>query len=374
MTKSSFDFRLLHVDQAGAARRGEFQTPHGLIATPTFMPVGTQGTVKGITADQLRATGAQIILGNTYHLSLRPGEGTVATLGGLHRFMGWDGPILTDSGGFQIFSLADRAKISEAGAEFRSHIDGRLIALSPERSIEIQEALGSDIAMVLDHVVKLPADESVVADAMQRSLRWAKRCRDFASLEDQALFGIVQGGLSASLREESAQGLVELDFPGYAVGGLSVGEPPAEMYRTLDVVVPHLPEDRPRYLMGVGRPVDMLESIRRGIDLFDCVMPTRNGRNAMAFTDDGPRRLRNARYAEDQRPLEAECPCAACAHSRGYLRHLFMASEMLGPILISIHNLTYFARLMAQAREAIVADRFEQFFAEKVAGWGARDD
>jgi queuine tRNA-ribosyltransferase len=356
-----FDFQLMHRDAHCAARRSVFSTPHGDVQMPAFMPVGTQASVKGLEIEQLRTTGAEMVLGNTYHLALRPGEETVAALGGLHRFMGWDGPILTDSGGFQLYSLAHLIKVTEEEAVFRSHIDGRLMVISPERAVAIQEALGSDVAMVLDHVVGLPNSQGVVADATERTVRWARRCRDAARRPDQALFAIVQGGLDAALRVDCARQLRELDFPGYAVGGLSVGEEPAEMYRMLDVTVPELPEGRPRYLMGVGRPEDLLEGVRRGIDLFDCVMPTRNGRNAMAFTDEGSLRLRNAQYERDERPLEAGCPCAACRRSRGYLRHLFMAREMLGPILLSIHNLTYYQRLLAGARQAIEADRFEQF-------------
>jgi queuine tRNA-ribosyltransferase len=364
-------FRLLHVDRSTAARRGELRTPHGDVETPAFMPVGTQGTVKGVSVDALRATGAQMVLGNTYHLALRPGEQVVADLGGLHRFMGWDGPILTDSGGFQIFSLADATRVSEEGATFRSHIDGRLVELSPERSVEIQESLGSDVAMVLDHVVALPAERPALIDAAERTVRWAARCRAAQRRTDQALWAIVQGGLEPDLRQECARRLVELDFAGYAVGGLSVGESPADMYRTLDVVVPVLPADRPRYLMGVGRPEDLLEAVARGIDLFDCVLPTRNGRNALAFTDGGRLRLRNACHERDPRPLEEGCPCPACRHSRGYLRHLFMAEELLGPVLVSLHNLTYYQRLMADIRAAIAEDRFDELRKRKLAAWSA---
>jgi queuine tRNA-ribosyltransferase len=333
------------------------------------MPVGTQATVKGLTIEQLRATGAQMVLGNTYHLALRPGPEVVAELGGLHGFMGWDGPMLTDSGGFQLFSLAQMTRVSEQGAVFRSHIDGHAMELSPERAVEIQEHLGSDVAMVLDHVLGLPAERSAIADASDRTVRWAERSLAAATRSDQALFGIVQGGLEADLRVRCAEQLVALGFPGYAVGGLSVGESHVEMCRMLDVTVPVLPADRPRYLMGVGRPIDLLESVARGIDLFDCVMPTRNGRNALAFTDEGTLRLRNARHERDPRPLEVDCPCAACRHSRGYLRHLFMAGEMLGPILLSIHNLTYYQRLMQAAREAIERGEFAAYRAKKLAGW-----
>jgi queuine tRNA-ribosyltransferase len=369
MSAATFRFELAHVDRSCRARCGTIHTPHGSVDSPAFMPVGTQGTVKGVTIEQLRATGAQMMLANTYHLALRPGETIVERLGGLHAFCGWPGPILTDSGGFQLFSLAHNVKISESGAVFRSHVDGRLLELSPEGAVAIQETLGSDVAMVLDHVVRLPADPEVIVDAMRRTLRWARRSRDCARRAEHALFGIVQGGLDLELRTECARELVAMDFAGYAIGGLSVGETPDEMYAVLDATAPLLPAERPRYLMGVGRPADLLASIHRGIDLFDCVMPTRNGRNAMAFTDSGGLRLRNQSLAEDPRPVDETCPCAACRHSRGYLRHLFMAGEMLGPILLSIHNLTYYQRLLADARAAIEADRFTQFHERKLAGW-----
>ena len=325
------------------------------------MPVGTLGTVKGVEIGQLEHTGSEMILGNTYHLSLRPGEDVIRDLGGLHRFFGWQGPILTDSGGFQIFSLAKLMRLDEECATFRSHIDGSMIHLSPERSIKIQETLGSDIAMVLDHVVALPNESKILEEAMLRTVRWAKRCKEAADHPYQKIFAIVQGGLDAALRRRCAEALAELDFPGYAVGGLSVGETPQEMYDTIDVTVPHLPADKPRYLMGVGKPIDILHSIERGIDLFDCVMPTRNGRNAQAFTSTGTLRLRNAQYQRDDRPLDETCPCPACKRSRGYLRHLFMANEMLGPILLTIHNLTYYQRLVADARTAIEEDRFVEY-------------
>jgi queuine tRNA-ribosyltransferase len=366
-----FSFRLLHQDSHCAARRSTYYTPHGAVELPAFMPVGTQGTIKGLTIDLVRATGAEMILGNTYHLALRPGSDVVKHFGGLHRFMGWDGPILTDSGGFQLFSLAQMTKVREEGALFRSHIDGSLMELSPERAISIQEDLGSDVAMVLDHVVALPSDDDTIRDACQRSIRWAQRCRHAARRDDQTQFAIVQGGLNVELRIQGAEALVALDFGGYAIGGLSVGESPQEMYRILDAVCPALPRDKPRYLMGVGRPQDLLEAIRRGVDLFDCVLPTRNGRNAMAFTDDGPLRLRNVKHQLDERPLEVGCPCPACRHSRGYLRHLFLADEMLGPILLTAHNLTYYQRLLAEARQAIAEDRFEPYCRERLVRWSA---
>lgn len=353
MPNPRFPFQLIAEDPACDARLGCFSTPHGDVQTPAFMPVGTVGTVKGLTIDSVGTTGAQMILGNTYHLALRPGEALVEQLGGLHAFCGWDGPILTDSGGFQIFSLSSLTEVSEREAVFRSHIDGAKIHLSPERSIEIQEKLGSDVAMVLDHVVALPNERDVIRAAMDRSIRWAERCLQASSRSDQAKFAIVQGGLDVELRQQCAQALSALDFEGFAVGGLSVGEPPPEMYRILEATCPELPRERPRYLMGVGRPIDLLEGVARGIDLFDCVMPTRNGRNALAFTDEGPLRMRNAVHREDPRPLQEGCPCLACRHSRAYIRHLFAAGEMLGPILVSHHNLTYYQQLMSQARTAI---------------------
>lgn len=365
-----FEFSVQHADPRSGARSGLFQTPHGPVATPAFMPVGTQGTVKGLAVDLLQATGARMLLGNTYHLALRPGAEVVRELGGLHRFVGWDGPILTDSGGFQLFSLARIARVTEQGAQFRSHIDGRLMELSPERAVELQEALGSDVAMVLDHVVPLPSPAAVVRDACDRSVRWADRCRAAAGRPAQAQFAIVQGGLDADLRVQCARQLVAMDFPGYAIGGLSVGEPAAEMYRILEATCPELPVDRPRYLMGVGTPADLLEAIARGVDLFDCVLPTRNGRNALAFVDGPPLKLRNLRHRSDPRPLDDTCPCAACRrHSRGYLRHLFVAGEMLGPILLSLHNLTYYQRLVADARDAIAAGNFAAFSAAKLKRW-----
>jgi queuine tRNA-ribosyltransferase len=368
-----FEFELRHVDARCGARCGIFHTPHGPVDTPAFMPVATAGTVKGLTSDMVRATGTQMVLGNTYHLTLRPGEDVVRELGGLHRFMGWDGPILTDSGGFQLFSLARTTKVTEEGAVFRSHIDGRLLQLGPERSIGIQEALGSDVAMVLDHVVPLPSEPEVVRDACERTVRWAERCRRAAQRPDQAQFAIVQGGLDPDLRIACAKQLIALDFPGYAIGGLSVGEPPEAMYRVLDVTCPVLPVGCPRYLMGVGTPIDILEAIGRGVDLFDCVMPTRNGRNATAFTDSGPLKMRNQKHQTDPRPIEDGCLCPACRHSRGYLRHLFMAGEMLGPILLSAHNVSYYQRLVREARTAIQEGRFQEFLQTKVFHWRRTD-
>lgn len=366
---SGFGFEIHCSDPGCAARVGTLRTPRGDVDLPAFMPVGTQATIKGLLPDQVHATGARMILGNTYHLGLRPGSDVVAELGGLHRFMGWSGPILTDSGGFQIFSLAHRTRVSDKEVVFRSHIDGREVQLTPERSIAIQEELASDVAMVLDHVISLPAERRVVADAMQRTVGWAQRCRDSHRRPDQLLFGIVQGGLDMELRAQCAEELVAMDFDGYAIGGLSVGERPEQMYQILQATIPDLPVDRPRYLMGVGRPEDLLEAIHRGVDLFDCVMPTRNGRNGMAFTDAGPIRLRNQQYERDGNPLEPDCPCVACRYSRAYLRHLFMAGEMLGPILLTIHNLTYYQRLLAGARDAIRRGEFDSYRRQKRRGW-----
>jgi queuine tRNA-ribosyltransferase len=371
MLTSGFAFRVQHLDPHSSARCSTLTTPHGEVEMPAFMPVGTQGTVKGLTVDQVAQTGAQMVLANAYHLALRPGSQIVRQLGGLHRWMGWSGPILTDSGGFQIFSLSRLTSVSDEGAEFRSHIDGKLWEVTPERAIEIQRDLGCDIAMVLDHVVALPNDREVVAEASRRTVHWAARSLQAARGDQQALFGIVQGGLDEELRAQCAGELAALEFDGYAIGGLSVGETPEEMRRAIEFTVPFLPGERPRYLMGVGRPEDLLQAIARGIDLFDCVMPTRNGRNALAFTDAGTLRLRNQCHQEDPRPLEESCECVACGHSRGYLRHLFMAGEMLGPILLSIHNLTYYQRLLKAARDAIAAGRFVEFKNQKLSGWRA---
>jgi queuine tRNA-ribosyltransferase len=370
MNANGFRFQLDHLDAGCGARLATLCTPHGEVSLPAFMPVATRGTVKGVSVEQLRQSGAQMLLGNAYHLALKPGSDVVRRLGGLHQMMGWQGPILTDSGGFQIFSLARLTRVEEQGATFQSHIDGSRMELTPEKSIQIQEELGSDIAMVLDHVVGLPAEKPLLEEACQRTVRWAERSLQAACREDQALFAIVQGGLDADLRRECSEQLVALDFPGYAIGGLSVGETPEQMQQMLNITCPLLPADKPRYLMGVGRPLDLLEAIRRGVDMFDCVMPTRNGRNAMAFTDQGPVKMRNRVHQEEIRPLEEDCPCPACRHSRGYLRHLFMAGEMLGPVLLSLHNLTYYQRLLAGARQAIAEDRLVEFIDQKKAGWG----
>ncbi len=370
---TQFSFHLDATDPDTSARTGRWVTPHGVVDTPAFMPVGTLATVKGLLPEQLKTIGAQMVLSNTYHLALRPGSEVVKDLGGLHRFMDWDGPILTDSGGFQVFSLSKMRKMTDEKVVFRSHIDGSLLELSPEKAVRIQEDLGADCIMCLDECP--PADdvrEKILA-AVDRTTLWAKRCRDAQKRDDQALFGIVQGGISEEMRTRSAQALLPIDFPGYAVGGLSVGEAPPDMYRTLDFTVPQLPVEKPRYLMGVGRPEDILEAVCRGIDLFDCVMPTRNGRNAMAFTSAGPVRLRNAVHRKDERPLDSECPCVACTrYSRAYLRHLFVAKEMLGGILVSLHNLAFYQKLVQNLRIAVKSGTVAQFRADQLARWQAQ--
>jgi queuine tRNA-ribosyltransferase len=361
-------FELLTTDST--ARRGRLHTPHGSVETPVFMPVGTQATVKGLTPPQLVEAGARMILGNTYHLTLRPGDEVIAELGGLHRFMSWDGPILTDSGGFQIYSLAPTRQITDRAAVFRSHIDGALLELTPEKAVAIQENLGSDIAVCLDECPPADTPAEYLHIAVERTIHWADRCRDAHRRGDQALFGIVQGGRDLGLRERCATELRKLDFPGYALGGFSVGEAPEDMAAALGPCAAMLPPDRPRYLMGVGRPEDILAAVRRGLDMFDCVLPTRNGRNASAFTADGSLRLRNACHKRDPRPLESGCPCYTCrAFSRAYLHHLFLAEEMLGPMLLSLHNVAFYCRLMADIRLAIEDKRLEAFESVCLARW-----
>lgn len=362
-------FQVEHVD--GLARQGRLHTSHGVIETPVFMPVGTQATVKGLTPKQLEEVGAGIILGNTYHLTLRPGDELIAGLGGLHRFMAWNGPILTDSGGFQVYSLAPTRKIDDRAAVFRSHIDGALLELTPEKAVTIQENLGSDIAMCLDECPPHGSSPEQLADAVRRTIHWAERCRQAHRRPDQALFAIVQGGTDLSLRQACAEALVKLDFPGYALGGFSVGETETQMVSALAPSAASLPADRPRYLMGVGRPEDILAAVAAGIDMFDCVLPTRNGRNASAFTMAGPLRLRNACHKRDSAPLESGCPCYTCrTFSRAYLHHLFLADEMLGPTLLSLHNVCFYLRLMHEVRQAIRASRFAEFHRVSLARWG----
>jgi queuine tRNA-ribosyltransferase len=366
-----FQFHLDAVDTATGARAGRWVTPHGVVETPAFMPVGTRGSVKGVWPSHLRDTGAQMILANTYHLALRPGSEIVRDLGGLHRFMNWDGPILTDSGGFQVFSLAELRRMGEQGVVFKSHIDGSLLELTPESAMKIQEDLGADCIMCLDECPPHGVDDDKLAVSVDLTTRWAQRCRDSHQRSDQALFGILQGGTNPKLRERSAEGLLPLDFPGYAIGGLSVGEEPAEMYRTLEFTTPLMPHEKPRYLMGVGRPIDIIEAVCRGVDLFDCVMPTRNARNATAFTSRGTLKMRNLRHQKDEGPLDPDCNCPTCHEfSRGYIRHLFMVEEMLGPMLLSVHNLHYYQTVVRGLGEAIKSNRLLDFRATQLAASG----
>jgi queuine tRNA-ribosyltransferase len=371
---TTFAYRLLARD--GLARRGEITTPRGIIRTPAFMPVGTVAAVKALYTDQVKAAGADIILGNTYHLMLRPGAERMARLGGLHAFMRWDGPILTDSGGFQVMSLSGIRKISEQGAEFQSHLDGSRHMLTPERSIEIQCLLGADIQMQFDQCIELPAPPGEAERAMQLSLRWAERSKaafDRYGRPGQALFGIVQGGDDAGLRRRSAEQLVGMDLQGYAVGGLAVGEGQPTMLRVLEETVPHLPETKPRYLMGVGTPEDLIEAVARGIDMFDCVLPTRNGRHGLAFTWGGKVNLRNARHAEDLACLDPESDCpAARDYSRAYLHHLVRSGEMLGSMLLSWVNTAFYQQLTAAMRMAIAEGRFDSWAAETIARFAGR--
>ncbi len=369
MNPTNFGFSL-HA-QDGAARTGEIAMPRGRIRTPAFMPVGTAATVKAMYASQVRELGADVVLGNTYHLMLRPGAERMARLGGLHRFMQWDGPILTDSGGFQVMSLSALRKIDETGVTFRSHIDGTAYEMSPERSIEIQGLLGSDIQMQLDECVRLPAERAEIEKAMRLSLRWAERCRvAFGEQAGKAMFGIVQGGDLTDLRAESARELVDLDLKGYAIGGLAVGEPQAVMFTMIEATEPHLPQNKPRYLMGVGTPDDILGAVARGIDMFDCVMPTRAGRHGLAYTRNGRVNLRNARWAEAIEPLDEQSSCpAARDYSRAYLHHLVRSNEILGMMLLTWNNLAYYQDLMAGARAAIREGRFADYCAETREGW-----
>ncbi|WP_371877035.1 tRNA guanosine(34) transglycosylase Tgt [Microbulbifer sp. 2205BS26-8] len=349
----------------GKARRGRLRFPRGVVETPAFMPVGTYGTVKGMLPRDIQAIGAQIILGNTFHLMLRPGTEVVKSQGGLHEFIQWPGPILTDSGGFQVFSLGALRKISEAGVSFRSPIDGSPVFLTPEESMRVQRDLGSDIVMIFDECTPYPASPEQARTSMELSLRWAERSRQAHGENPAALFGIVQGGMYPELRDVSLRGLTGIGFDGYAIGGLSVGEPKAEMIKVLDHLVHNMPADRPRYLMGVGKPEDIVEAVRRGVDMFDCVMPTRNGRNGHLFTADGVVKIRNAKHRYDSAPVEEECDCYTCAHfSRAYLHHLDRCGEMLGAQLNTIHNLRHYQRLMQKLREAIAANTLGAFVAE----------
>jgi queuine tRNA-ribosyltransferase len=384
------DFELLASDQHSKARRGRLKTAHGMIDTPAFMPVGTQGSVKGVSPRELRELNAQIILGNTYHLFVRPGLDVIKHFGGLHNFMSWDGPILTDSGGYQIFSLVKLRKITEDGVEFQNHVDGARAFISPEIAMEIQAALGSDIAMVLDECVPYPCEYDYAAKSAELTARWAKRCKSVASAVSaelradalgtahttarQLVFGIVQGGTFEHLRKQSAQEIVDVDFDGYAIGGVSVGEPEEEMMRAVESAEPFLPTDRPRYAMGLGTPPQMLEMVARGMDMFDCVLPTRLARNGTAFTAAGTLNLKNAEFARDKRPIEENCACPACREfTRGYIRHLVKAEEILGLRLITLHNLHFYLDLMNQARTEIEGGTFNQFRDAFVAEYKTRD-
>lgn len=381
----NFQFEVLKTDPTGA-RLGRLTTPHGVVDTPAFMPVGTAGTVKGLTQQALNELGVQILLGNTYHLYLRPGHERIRQLGGLHKFMSWPGAILTDSGGFQVFSLADLRKVSDEGVVFRSHLDGSEHFLSPEKSVEIQQALGSDIAMVFDECIEYPADRARAAGAVKRTTEWARRCRDYAvgtgseardrandgAVEErrainsgQALFGIVQGGTHADLRRESARQVVDLDFPGYAIGGLAVGEPHSLSCEVAAVAAAELPKDRPRYVMGVGFPEQLADYVRCGVDMMDCVLPTRNARNGCLFTSAGRINIGNAIYAHDPRPLDERCSCMVCrTYSRAYLRHLFQAGEILSSILNTHHNVAFFLDIMGKIRQAIAFGELAEFSSE----------
>lgn len=366
-------YELIKICKQTGARLGRLHTPHGVIETPIFMPVGTQATVKAMTPEELKDIGSQIILSNTYHLYMRPGHDLIERAGGLHKFMNWDKPILTDSGGFQVFSLGPLRKIKEEGVEFRSHLDGSKHFLSPEKATEIQNALGSDIIMAFDECAPYPADRQYVKNSLERTTRWLERCKAAHKYpERQALFGIVQGGMYKELREQSAREITAIDLPGYAIGGLSVGEPKEMMYEVLDYTVPLLPEDKPRYLMGVGSPDDLLEGVLRGIDMFDCVLPTRIARNGTAMTSQGKVVVRNASYAEDFTSLDPECDCYTCRnYTKAYLRHLIKCNEILGARLLTIHNLHFLLKLMENVRGAIKEDRlldYKKDFFEKYYG------
>ena len=365
-----------HEAQDGAARAGVLHTAHGEVPTPVFMPVGTAGTVKAMTADAVRATGARMVLGNTYHLMLRPGAERIARLGGLHRFMDWHGPILTDSGGFQVMSLSGLRKMDADGVTFQSHVDGSRHRLTPERSVEIQHLLGADVTMCFDECTPFPATHEQAATSMRLSMRWAARSREaFVPRPGHGLFGIVQGSVFPDLRAESVAALTGIGFEGYAVGGLAVGEGQEAMFTTLECTTPLLPTDKPRYLMGVGTPSDLIGAVRRGIDMFDCVMPTRSGRTGRAYTRGGVINIRNARHAEDNRPLDPACACPACrGHSRAYLHHLFKANEMLGPMLLTWHNIQYYQDLMAELRAGILAGDLAGTAARIEAGWQAEKE
>ena len=365
-------YELIKTDTRTKARRGRVTTPHGTIETPVFMPVGTAATVKAMRPEEIKELGAEIILSNTYHLYLRPGHEIVKAAGGLHKFMNWDRPILTDSGGFQVFSLGAMRKIREEGVEFRSHIDGSKHMLSPEKSMEIQNALGSDIIMAFDECAPYPADRQYVKDSLERTTRWLRRCKEYHQNTDrQSLFGIMQGGMYTDLRRESAEQIVELDLPGYAIGGLSVGEPKPLMYEIMDECVDYLPKEKPRYLMGVGSPDCLFEGVERGIDMFDCVLPTRIARHGMAMTSQGRVNIKNADYEKDFTPLDPNCDCYTCRnYSKAYLRHLFKADEILSSMLMTNHNLHFLVNTMKNIRKSIEEDRFLEYKKEFYESYG----
>jgi queuine tRNA-ribosyltransferase len=366
----TLEFKVTHRCASSRARRGEITTAHGSFETPVFMPVGTQGSVKTLSPQDLEQAGVGILLANTYHLYLRPGHGLIERLGGLHRFMSWEGAILTDSGGYQVYSLSKLRKISEEGVTFQSHVDGSTHFIGPREAMAIQKALGSDVIMAFDECAPYPADHEYVRNSVRLTTRWARVCIECSHGESQALFGIVQGGMVPELREQSAREIVAMGFDGYALGGLSVGEDRAIRQQVIQQTTPFLPEETPRYLMGVGKPADILDGVAAGIDMFDCVLPTRNARNGALFTGQGPLAIKNARYAEDERPVEESCSCYTCTHfSRAYLRHLFMAKELLAYRLNTIHNLHYYMGFMADVRQAIQEGRFQEFrqsFSERV--------
>ena len=370
--KHAVTYELIKKDKKTKARRGRITTPHGTIETPVFMPVGTAATVKALRPEQVKEMGAEIILSNTYHLYLRPGHDIVKEAGGLHKFMNWDKPILTDSGGFQVFSLGDLRKITEEGVKFRSHIDGSYHMLSPEKSIEVQNALGSDIIMAFDECAPYPADRDYVQKSLERTTRWLERCKEaHQNIENQSLFGIMQGGMYRDLREQSAKEIVALDLPGYAIGGLSVGEPKELMYEVLDYAVDFLPENKPRYVMGVGTPDHLFEGAERGVDMFDCVLPTRNARNGAALTSTGPLNIKNAKFERDFTPLDHECDCYTCQnYSRAYLRHLYKCNEILSSMLLSNHNVHFLVNMMKNMRKAIEEDRFLEYKNEFYSKYG----
>jgi len=371
---AAMEFKILKRDNSSSARVGEISTPHGSVMTPCFMPVGTSAAVKTMSPRELREVGAQIILANTYHLILRPGTEIIKKAGGLHKFMSWDGPILTDSGGYQVFSLAERRKVTEEGVHFQSHVDGSACFLGPEESIKAQEAFGADIITTLDECPPFPCEHEKVRESLETTLRWERRCKELHQEGESGLFGIVQGGVYRDLRERSVEALLETRFDGYAIGGLSVGEPTSQMYEIAEFTASLLPEDKPRYLMGVGTPIDIVECVWRGVDMFDCVLPTRNARNGKAFTPDGPINVRSAKFKEDFSPVQADCDCYGCRNfTRAYIRHLLNVDEILALRLLTTHNLRFYLQLMSRLRGAIAAGATEAFRAAFKEGYRRRE-